>query len=433
MAGKANIDSVDGDVIAAVQNDSAASRRSISTQAACCCVVDDDANMRQFLSLIMHGAGIDTVEFEDLRDFRKALERNDFPGGPPLVFIDIALDAGPAIENIVQLGQNGFKGPVQLMSLRGAAVLEHVNAIGKQHGLTMLPVLKKPFDTGAVVKIIRDLKMGAPPAVAARIDLEEALDNNWVEFWYQPKIDLRRKQLAGAEAYARVRHPQHGILAPVAFLPGARDPDLTRLAILALKCVIRTGENFSHIGLNLRLSLNIPARILQALPIADIVRDNRATMENWPGLLIDVPESELASDLALAREITNTLAPLNIKLALDDFGRSCSSLARLKDLPFAELKLDRTFVNDCGVDRINAPLCKTVIDLAHNFRSVAVAVGIEKAVDAQALISMGCDFGQGHLLGQPMPEDRFISLIKQRAQSQSRQVGDAGPLASQHA
>ncbi len=99
---------------------------------------------------------------------------------------------------------------------------------------------------------------------------------------------------------------------------------------------------------------------------------------------------------------------LNVKLAIDDFGRGYSSLVRLKELPFAELKLDRAFVTDCGTDKVNAPLCKTVIDLAHNFGSVAVAIGIEKASDALALVSMGCDYGQGFLLGQPMPEERFV-------------------------
>ena len=79
-------------------------------------------------------------------------------------------------------------------------------------------------------------------------------------------------------------------------------------------------------------------------------------------------------------------------------------------MPFAELKLDRAFVADCGTDKVNAPLCKTVIDLAHNFGRSAVAIGIEKASDALALVSMGCDYGQGFLLGQPMPEERFISL-----------------------
>ena len=75
---------------------------------------------------------------------------------------------------------------------------------------------------------------------------------------------------------------------------------------------------------------------------------------------------------------------------------------------------------DCGTDRTNAPLCKSVIDLAHNFGSAAVAVGIEKAADVLALTSMGCDLGQGYLLGQPMPEERLISLLRQRAAGQNR-------------
>jgi EAL domain-containing protein (putative c-di-GMP-specific phosphodiesterase class I) len=109
-----------------------------------------------------------------------------------------------------------------------------------------------------------------------------------------------------------------------------------------------------------------------------------------------------------------------VKLAIDHFGRGYASLARLKESPFAELKLDRTFVTDAGSDKVNAPLCKTVIDLAHNFGSVAVAIGIEKASDALALTSMGCDYGQGFLLGQPMPEERFISLLRQRATTQAK-------------
>jgi EAL domain-containing protein (putative c-di-GMP-specific phosphodiesterase class I) len=87
---------------------------------------------------------------------------------------------------------------------------------------------------------------------------------------------------------------------------------------------------------------------------------------------------------------------------------------KLKELPFAEMKLDRSFVVGCGTDKVHAPICKTVIDLAHSFGSLAVGIGLEKASDAMALVSMGCDLGQGFLFGQPMPEERFISLLKQR-------------------
>jgi EAL domain-containing protein (putative c-di-GMP-specific phosphodiesterase class I)/CheY-like chemotaxis protein len=391
-----------------------------------CFVVDEEPSIRHFLSLILHGAGVDTQEFSDGQSLRQAIAARKFPD---LIFLNIALESADAIESVVSLGKHGYFGFVQLMSNRGSAVLEHVKSIGLQHRLHMLGSLKKPFETSAIAKILQELKLGHPPSVAARIDLGEALKNNWIEFWFQPKIDLRRKQLVGAEAFARARHPQFGVLSPGAFMPGATDADVIKLAEQALVGALTAGLNFTKIGVNLRLAVNIPVSALVKLPITDIVRSYRQQAENWPGLIIDVTEEQIVSDLGLANEYTKKLAPLNVKLAIDDFGRGYSSLIRLKELPFAELKLDRAFVSDCGTDKVNAPLCKTVIDLAHNFGSVAVAIGIEKAADALALVSMGCDYGQGFLLGQPMPEERFVSLLRQRAATQGRALNAAAAAA----
>jgi EAL domain-containing protein (putative c-di-GMP-specific phosphodiesterase class I)/CheY-like chemotaxis protein len=381
-----------------------------------CFVVDTDASIRHFLSLILHGAGIDTEEFPDGQAVRTVLARR----APKLVFLNIALDSADAIECVIGLGRANYTGAVQLMSSRGSAVLAHVKSIGEQHHLRMMPVLKKPFETNIVLKVLQELKLGEPPVVAGRVDLDEALDHNWIEFWYQPKIDLRKKQLVGVEAFARARHPHNGVLTPSAFMPGAAEPALIRLSELALDQALKASLNFSKLGVNLRLAVNIPINALVKVPVADIVQSHRAKFERWPGVIIDVTEEQIVSDLALAHEITKKLAPFEVRLAVDDFGRGYSSLARLKELPFAELKLDRAFVTDCGTDKVNAPLCKTVIDLAHNFGSIAVAVGIEKASDALALVSMGCDYGQGFLLGQPMPEERFISLLRQRANPKVR-------------
>ena len=387
-----------------------------------CYAVDEEASIRHFLSLVLHGSGIDTMEFPDGAALRRALPHRV----PDLVFHNISLESADAIESIVTLGKHGFRGAVQLMSARGAAVLDHVKNIGIQHKLVMLPVLKKPFETDAIVKIVQELKLGIPAAAAARVGLDEALDNKWIEFWYQPKIDLRKKQLAGAEAYARARHPQHGMVLPGAFMPGAQETTVIRLSELALTSVLKAGLRFSSLGINLRLTVNIPVNALVKLPIEEIVKAHHPNPEKWAGLIIDVPEEQIVTDLALAGELTNRLERHNVRLAIDDFGRGHSSLARLGELPFAELKLDRNFVTDCGTDKVNAPLCKTVIDLAHNFGRTAVAMGIEKAADAVALVSMGCDFGQGFLLGQPMPEERFISLLRQRATTQERTLPVAG-------
>jgi EAL domain-containing protein (putative c-di-GMP-specific phosphodiesterase class I) len=383
-----------------------------------CFVIDEEASIRHFISLVLHGFGVDTLEFADGAAMRRALERR----APDLVFHNIPLESADAVESMAALGKHHVRGCVQLMSNRGAAVLEHVKSIGLQHQLNMLPVLKKPFETDAVVKILQDLKLGMPAAAAFRLSLDEALNNKWIEFWYQPKIDLRRKQLAGAEAYARARHPDHGVVMPAAFMPGAPEPAIVKLSELALHSALTAGLNFSRLGINLRLSVNIPMTALVKLPVADIVKAHHSNGEKWPGLIIDVPEDDIVADLTAATEVAAGLAPHNVRLAIDDFGRGRAALAQLSELPFVELKLDRAFVADCSTDKVNAPLCKTVIDLAHGFRCATVAMGIEKASDAVALVSMGCDFGQGFLLGQPMPEERFISLLRQRAATQGRDL-----------
>jgi EAL domain-containing protein (putative c-di-GMP-specific phosphodiesterase class I)/CheY-like chemotaxis protein len=408
-----------------------AGARPASGRAPLCFVIDSDASIRHFLSLIIHGAGLDTEEFADGQSLIAAL------GGrtPDAIFLNIPLESADAISCVVALGQRGYSGYVQLMSSRGAAVLAHVKSIGDQHRLLMLPPLKKPFDTAVILKLLQDLKLGEPPAVAGRIDLAEALSNNYIEFWYQPKIDLRKKQLVGAEAFARARHPVHGVLSPGAFMPGASESSLVTLSEAALAQTLRAGLNFAKLGVNLRLAVNIPVNALVKIAIEDIVQQYRPQYEKWLGLVIDVTEEQIVTDLKLASDLTKRLEYLNVKLAIDDFGRGYSSLVRLKELPFVELKLDRAFVADCGTDKVNAPLCKTVIDLAHNFGSIAVAIGIEKAADALALVSMGCDYGQGFLLGQPMPEERFVSLLRQRANAQKSAPagGGARPLEKRRA
>jgi EAL domain-containing protein (putative c-di-GMP-specific phosphodiesterase class I) len=381
-----------------------------------CFVVDDEPSIRHFLSLILHGVGVDTEELVDGAAMVAAIERR----APDLIFLNVGLDSAEANESLVALGKHGYTGFVQVMSTRGSAVLEHVKNVGEQNKLQMLPVLKKPFETSAIIAIMQELKLGYAAPIAGRVGLDEALEKGWIEFWYQPKIDLRKKQLAGVETLARARHPQFGVLPPSAFIPGATESELIALSQKALASALESGLTFSKLGINLRFAVNIPVNALVKLDVADIVRTHRAQVDQWPGLIIDVTEEQIVTDLALATSMAKKLMQVNVKLAVDQFGRGYSALARLKELPFVELKLDRTFVSDCGTDKVNAPLCKTVIDLAHNFGSAAVAIGIEKASDALALTSMGCDLGQGFLLGQPMPGERLMSLLRQRAAGQGR-------------
>jgi EAL domain-containing protein (putative c-di-GMP-specific phosphodiesterase class I)/CheY-like chemotaxis protein len=383
-------------------------------QAPRCFVVDSDASVRRFLSLILHGAGLNAEEFAAGETLTAALTRRP----PDIVFLDVALELSEPIKYLSELDANNYRGPIQLLSSRGAAVLAHVKNIGEQSGLQMLPALKKPIEPQAILQVLRELKLGHVSPTAGRIDLDAALNSGWIEFWYQPKIDLRRKQLVGAESFARARHPQHGIMMPEAFMPGATEASLVKLAEHALICALKAGLSFAKLGVTLQLAVNMSVSALGKLRMLEILQTYRPQFERWPGLIVDVMEEQVIADPARITEIAKELKQLEIKLAIDNFGRRYTALPNLKELPLAEVKIDRSFVADCATSKVNAPACKTMIDLAHNFGSLAVAIGIEKASDAIALLRMGCDCGQGFLLGQPMPEPLFLSLLRQRATGQ---------------
>ncbi len=140
----------------------------------------------------------------------------------------------------------------------------------------------------------------------------------------------------------------------------------------------------------------------------------RPKSERWPGIILEVTEDQIVRDMKLAQEVANKLRVSGIQIAIDDFGAGYSSFSSLRELPFVELKLDSSFVKNCATDATNAAICQTAVDLAHRFGSAAVAEGIENAADLQALLVMGCDFGQGVLIAPPMPQERFLELLRQR-------------------
>jgi EAL domain-containing protein (putative c-di-GMP-specific phosphodiesterase class I) len=244
-----------------------------------------------------------------------------------------------------------------------------------------------------------------------RIEIDEALRSGWIEMWYQPKIDLKRKCLAGAEALARIRHPSHGVLLPGSFLPDVTEGSIARLTEHALIATLTSWTQFEEAGFNLHLAINVPVSVLLKLPIPALVDEHRPTSERWPGIILEVTEDQIVRDMKLAHEVADRAG--------------YSSFSSLRELPFVELKLDSSFVKHCATDATNAAICQTAVDLAHRFGSAAVAEGIEDATDLQALMVMGCDFGQGALIAPPMPQQRFLELLMQRM-SKPRTAAPAG-------
>jgi EAL domain-containing protein (putative c-di-GMP-specific phosphodiesterase class I) len=267
-----------------------------------------------------------------------------------------------------------------------------------------------------MLSTIRNLfhRGSAPQNPSATVTLAEVLANGWLELWYQPKVELRSKHLAGAEALARAQHPQHGLLNPGQFLPGASEADLLALTERVIHIALRDWEDFAYYDMPIAIAVNTPVSALTTLPIADIVRKERPKAPNWPGLILEVTEDEVISDVALANEVADAVHACHCKLALDDFGAGFSSIARLTQLPFDELKIDRSHVTNCDSDRVNGGLCEVIVELGQRFGLKTVAEGIETIHEYHKLQGLGCDLGQGYLLAKPMPKGQFIGTAFRR-------------------
>jgi EAL domain-containing protein (putative c-di-GMP-specific phosphodiesterase class I)/ActR/RegA family two-component response regulator len=398
-------------------------KRVTSAQGAPCFIVEENPQVGRFITRALSGLGVASEHFLGVPQLVSGLQRHI----PELVFLDISLADSDAIEAIHALAAVGFGGAVQLMSGSNTSLLDDVRQVGARHGLRMRPTLTKPFRIDAVKTVVEEEKLGSGTsptaehagvagatelAATSSIDLREAINRKWVELWYQPKFDLARAQIDGAEGLARVRHPDLGLLSPASFIPNASNEDLVALAEYALQTVLRDIRDLAFVGHQLRLAINVPVEALLTLPIPAMVREARPRDGGaWPGIILEVTEDQVIRDIATAHEIATQLRIYQVSLAIDDFGKGYSSLARLRELPFGELKLDQSFVQNSGADVTNATLCKLVVDLAHRFGAVAVAEGIETPSELEAIQRIGCDIGQGYLFDRPMPKEVFIARL----------------------
>jgi len=250
----------------------------------------------------------------------------------------------------------------------------------------------------------------------ALIPLGAVLKHDWFELWYQPKIELRSLHLVGAEALVRARHPTRGMVPPALFLPGASEEDLHALTERVILTALGDWETFAQYGVSIKLAVNVPVSALVELPMTQMLREARPSAANWPGLTLEVTEDQILHDLDLARDVAEALRELKCDLAVDDFGAGYSSLARLKQLPFSELKIDRSYVANCNEDQFNAGLCETIVELGRRFGLRTVAEGIETSHESHKLQSIGCQIGQGYLFAKPMPKWHLVSNLRSRMQ-----------------
>jgi EAL domain-containing protein (putative c-di-GMP-specific phosphodiesterase class I) len=394
-------------------------------------VLDDEAQIRDVVCEQFESIGFTTRAFSDPAE----LYANIRSAVPDIVVLDLALGTHDAIEVMRCLEMLHYRGKVLLFSGHGEAALEESRRIGKRHGLSMLPPLPKPFQ-------LADLKqrLDAPPGpeqspdskdsdgAVGGIDLDEALRNGRLELWYQPKVELKSMTVCGAEALLRLRHPDHGVLTPARFLPPTGSGLYHPLTSYVVQQAMAHLNYFAAQGHPLRLAINVPLMALQAPNFVDFVCRSLPQNSYFPGLTIEVTEGEVLPDPDKLREVAIRLRLHKVELSIDDFGAAHSSLARLRDIPAAELKLDHSYVTGCAFDSAKQAVCIATMELAHSFGLTACAEGVEDINDLRILLDLGYHQAQGFLFAKPMPAGKLVRMLSQRTQSGSRPGRSLAPI-----
>jgi EAL domain-containing protein (putative c-di-GMP-specific phosphodiesterase class I) len=244
-------------------------------------------------------------------------------------------------------------------------------------------------------------------------DMREAMANGQFNLVYQPKLALGSGRIVAVEALLRWQHPERGMIAPARFIPFAEQTGFIReITPWVLDAVVRQLAYWQQAGLDIAVSANLSALDLLDPGLGRRVHDLLGR-HGVPAdrLCLEITESALMGDPALALAHLAELAALGVKLSIDDYGVGQASLAYLKSLPVNELKLDRSFIAGIADSPKNSAIVKSTIMLSHALGLTVVAEGVETPAELRWLASHGCDVVQGYGISRPLPAQQLPGWI----------------------
>ncbi len=245
-------------------------------------------------------------------------------------------------------------------------------------------------------------------------ELDDALRSGAIIVLYQPKLNLATRRIDAVEALVRWNHPERGLLPPDCFIPlfeeRGRIDDLT---VAVLSRALADMRGWCELGLTIGVAVNISAALLTSESFTNralaLVERSGAPAHR---LTFEVTESAQFEDMNKAIAALERFRATGIRISMDDYGTGQSALNYLKLLPLSELKIDRMFVAQAHVDRGDAMLVRSTVQLAHELGLKVVAEGVEEPACLAFLEQIGCDYAQGYLVGRPLDAEALAEMAR---------------------
>lgn len=380
-------------------------------------VVDDDAFLLKLLQRMLTLQGYSTVAcYESGAQALAAMEREV----PELIFLDLNMPEMDGIEFVRHLVTRSFDGSLILVSGEDARMLQSAEKLVKAHRISILGALQKPVVPEALSALLAqwkpviDAKVLAKAKIYSVEQLRDALERGELVNHYQPKVAVASGRVVGVEALVRWQHPVDGMVMPDDFISLAEDSGLIDLlAKRVLHLALQQTISWARQGINLPLAINISMENLATLDFVDLLTVQVEEAGVLPrDITLEITESRGMRDPAITLDTLTRLRLKRFVLSMDDFGTGHSTLAQLRDIPFDEFKVDRSFVHKAWVDQRIKAMFDTSLNLAKQLGMSVVAEGVENLHDWEFLRKTTCDFAQGYFIAKPMPGDELPAWLQ---------------------
>lgn len=263
-----------------------------------------------------------------------------------------------------------------------------------------------------------------PDRLSLVTELRDAIDNDELMLFYQPKLDLATREVVGMEALLRWQHKERGFIPPSEFIPMAEHSGLIRqLTRWVISTALLQLDAWHRAGLELSISVNLSMHNLQDPDFPEQLAQllDQTNVDNHY-IQFEITESVIMNNPGYVMGVLATLGKMQVSFSIDDFGTGYSSLSTLKRLQVQELKIDKSFVMDMAMDNDDEAIVHSVIDMAHTLGLAVTAEGVESETILEQLEKLGCNMIQGYHLSRPLPTDRMTQFLRnaQRVQQESR-------------
>jgi len=384
-------------------------------------VVDDDEFMLKVIARGMQAMGYHRVL--TCTSGAEGLAQIASGAAPEVILCDLNMPEMDGVEFLRRLAESAYGGSIIVVSGEDMRILATAEQLARAHRLDILGYLEKPFKTEALKEILARRRPRPPVAIATAPavttpcspeEIRRGLDAHEFIVYFQPKVELATHWVAGVEALARWRHPVRGIVVPDHFISIAEQNGLIgMLTESVLTEAVRQTSVWRKMGLQLKVAVNVSMADLVTLDFPEKVLACAEAAGIRPfDITLEVTESRLMRDPVTPLDILTRLRLKRVGLSIDDFGTGYSNLAQLKNIPFNELKLDRSFIQGAAHNPASRDILESSVELAKKLNMTVVAEGVETQGDWDLVAALGCDLAQGYFIAKPMPGDAFPDWLE---------------------